>query len=212
MTETNSHEKFYFKPTDGKMEGEEIRAGLNPQEYNVLKEVGWSSQSSLLDTPPVQQTDNKPDMLEVDFVADTTESGKDVQEKSLDDFDSLMEVDEELHAYPPCEVVYGGKIFKGFLVEAEKRFTQFLRDATRVRAWVSARFVRYQDPAYQNAATLKQSSDKMKAWTVSQGDTLQLIAHEEYGDQRQWKTIAKANNIKNPRALETGRQLKLPPL
>jgi nucleoid-associated protein YgaU len=35
-------------------------------------------------------------------------------------------------------------------------------------------------------------------WTVKAGDKLPLIAAQVYGDPRQWRPIAEANNIANP--------------
>jgi nucleoid-associated protein YgaU len=52
----------------------------------------------------------------------------------------------------------------------------------------------------------------MKIWTVAEGDTLWTVAEEEYGDTSHWRTIAEANDIKNPRQLESGTKLSLPPL
>ncbi|PSP24299.1 peptidoglycan-binding protein [Halobacteriales archaeon QH_10_65_19] len=60
--------------------------------------------------------------------------------------------------------------------------------------------------------TSPESTDKTKAWTVTEGDTLWLIAAKEYGDPTHWHTIAETNNIHNPRSLETGQELELPPL
>lgn len=46
--------------------------------------------------------------------------------------------------------------------------------------------------------------------TVASGETLGEIAAEYYGDWARWNDIAKANNIKDPRALKVGQKLTLP--
>ncbi len=47
-------------------------------------------------------------------------------------------------------------------------------------------------------------------YTVKEGDTLQKIASRFYGDYTQWKKIAEANKIENPRKLKPGTVLKIP--
>jgi nucleoid-associated protein YgaU len=47
---------------------------------------------------------------------------------------------------------------------------------------------------------------------VKLGDTLSNIAAAEYGDPNQWRPIAIANRIDNPRVLAPGRGLVIPPL
>ena len=57
-----------------------------------------------------------------------------------------------------------------------------------------------------------QSSDKTKIRTVKQGDSLWAIAAEEYGDPALWRPIADENGIYNPRILEAGSEITIPPL
>ena len=51
-----------------------------------------------------------------------------------------------------------------------------------------------------------------KSRQVRRGDTLQSLAAEEYGDPRQWRHIAVANGIVNPRDLRPGTVLTIPKL
>jgi nucleoid-associated protein YgaU len=52
----------------------------------------------------------------------------------------------------------------------------------------------------------------VKSYVVVKGDTLPRIAArpEVYGDAGQWKKIANANGIRDPRSLRVGRRLKIP--
>ena len=45
-----------------------------------------------------------------------------------------------------------------------------------------------------------------------EGQTLDWIAYQEYGDTSAWRHIAQVNNIQNPRNLKAGTVLKLVPL
>ena len=43
-----------------------------------------------------------------------------------------------------------------------------------------------------------------------QGDSLRAMAVKEYGQPEQWRTIASANGLANPRRLRSGERLVLP--
>ena len=62
-----------------------------------------------------------------------------------------------------------------------------------------------QNPTTRAAAALG-------AHTVVDGDSLQSIAHERYGDPTSWRAIAEANGIDNPMALPRGARLSIPAL
>ena len=46
-----------------------------------------------------------------------------------------------------------------------------------------------------------------KVFIVRPGDTLAAIAHREYGDAKQWRLIADANNLTDPKDLAPGQTL-----
>ena len=52
--------------------------------------------------------------------------------------------------------------------------------------------------------------DTTKYRTVVQGDSLWAMAVKEYGQPEQWRTIASANGLANPRRLRSGERLVLP--
>jgi len=47
--------------------------------------------------------------------------------------------------------------------------------------------------------------------TLIEGDTLAKLAYEYLGDPGAWRAIAEVNNIDNPRKLEPGTALIMPP-
>jgi len=64
----------------------------------------------------------------------------------------------------------------------------------------------------QYQETPRQSADRTKRKTLKQGEQLWMIAAEEYEDPGQWRAIAEANGIDNPRKLAAGRRLIIPRL
>jgi len=206
-------QKAEIKILNGSNANTSLTCAFNPQEYQLTKRTSYSSHSTLLNVPVKQFSNGNSDQLSMELFFDTTEQQNDVREKYLNKLDSLLEVDGQLHAPPRCQFVWGGGLsFKALLVEANKRFTRFLSDGTPVRAYVDVTFEQYKTASEQKSAIKHESTDKTKIRTVTQGDTLWLIAEEEYGDPAHWRTIAEENDISDPRSLETGMKLSLPPL
>ncbi len=209
-----SLERAEIEILNGKHKGEIIECRFNPPEFSTNKSVNYAELQATGSGASVQQfTDGQARQLSVELFFDTSEQQVDVRAEYVDMFDILVEVDPELHAPPICRFVWGEGIMFTALVESiDKTFTMFLPSGVPVRARVDVSFVEYKTSEYQQSELSPESTDVSKAWTVTEGDTLWLIAAEEYGDPDHWRTIARANDIQNPRALEAGEELELPPL
>jgi nucleoid-associated protein YgaU len=124
----------------------------------------------------------------------------------------LVEVNTDLHRPPVCDLRWGVfDIFTGVLTMLHQRFTLFLDDGTPVRAMLTCEFTEVGSQGKARAAELH-SADVIKVRQVRRYDTLQGIAAEEYGDPAQWRPIATANGVVNPRALVPGTMLTIPKL
>ncbi len=64
----------------------------------------------------------------------------------------------------------------------------------------------------QFQGTQRHSPDRTKVVAVMQGQRISDIAYQEYGDPRQWRPIADANPLINPRFLVPGTTLVVPSL
>ena len=124
----------------------------------------------------------------------------------------LMHVDGNLHRPPKLKIEWASLQFKGFLAQCSQRFTRFDEKGQPVRATLSCTFISFRDPKVLSVADPLNSPDTTKYHTVLQGDTLWALAAEEYGDPAEWRTIAAANGISNPRRLRTGELLVIPAL
>jgi len=165
--------------------------------------------------------------LTMDLFFDTYEAGTDVRlfTDRITGWDSgstfsklpggakgLMDIDSDLHAPPVCQFIWGSYIFPCIIERINKKFTMFLPDGIPVRATLSVTLREYKEFETQLQEASKQSSDRTKTHQVKEGESLQSIAAGEYGDPADWRAIAEANGIENPRIIRAGTQLVVPPL
>lgn len=215
-------EKAEIIVLNGKREGETLECRFNPNQYTRAKSVNYGELTATGSGASIAQfVDGNAETLDMELFFDTSDRLEehdggppvDVREQYTDFIDDLLAVDGELHAPPVCRFVWGdGVDFTAHLERAEKRFTKFLPSGVPVRAWVDVTFREFKTPDYHKSEVSPESTDKTKVWTVTEGDTLWLIAEEEYGDPAEWRTIAEANDVENPRDVEAGQRLELPPL
>jgi nucleoid-associated protein YgaU len=137
---------------------------------------------------------------------DSRTSGEEVRIKGL------MDIDSELHAPPICLFVWGSLTFRCIIERVTKKFTMFLPTGIPVRATLNVTLKEFKDIETQLKETSLHSTDRTKVWHVKRGDTLWLIAAEEYGDPGLWRPIAEKNKIYDPRVLQPGKDLVIPPL
>lgn len=191
---------------------DEIPVLFNPTEYSLDKQVNYADRTLPgLGTPISQFVSGDAETLSMELFFDTYEEGTDVREHT-DRIDDLLEVDADRHAPPVCRFAWGSLNFKSVLESASKTFTMFLPDGTPVRARIDVTFREYRRPGEEVVAVPRRSADRTETWVVTEGDTLWTIAAEQYGDPGRWRPIATANDIENPRRLDPGRELVLPPL
>lgn len=116
---------------------------FNPEELkldqgNTFAEIGVPG----LDTPPLQYVRGRARTLGMDLFFDTYEAGADVRDHT-GPIVRLLDTRPDTHAPPVLLFSLGGFQFRCVLVDANQRFTMFLRDGTPVRAVLSVRFQEY---------------------------------------------------------------------
>lgn len=222
--------------------GRSIEALFNPAELSITRAVSYEQKqvASRLDAGDVYGVQRlraiEPATLDIDLFFDTYEarndsgswaraaaqlvtplnpfqSGDSTPVTDLtDEVEKLAHPDRESHQPPLCSLTWGRfDIFVGLLTRLDQKFTMFLSDGTPVRATLSCTFVESRTKAYFRATEMH-SADVAKTRVVRRHDTLQSIAAEQYGDPAQWRAIAQANRIVNPRDLVPGRVLMIPKL
>lgn len=201
-------EKAFITPKDG----EPIPVLFNPTQYsldkgNQIAEIGIPG----LGAPILQYVRGNTRTLTMELFFDTYEQQTDVREYT-DQIYGLLGIQSATHVPPVCAFTWGNLNFRCVLERVGGRFTLFLSDGTPVRATLSVTFKEFIDVEVEVRRTPTESADHTKTRTVTLGETLSSIAAAEYGDPGKWRSIAEANRIDNPRVLEPGRVLVIPPL
>lgn len=185
---------------------------FNPREYTVQKSTQWEPHKAPgLDAPEVEFTSGNSMTLSMELFFDTYETGKDVRSYT-DKILALAEVDEDQHRPPRVLFAWGGFKFEGILESVTQRFTMFLSSGVPVRATLAVQFKEYTTAKDQLTKKKRNSPDHTKRRTLKQGETLALIASEEYDNPAEWRRIADANNISDPRDVKPGTVLTIPPI
>jgi nucleoid-associated protein YgaU len=207
------HDKNGKIPTlskDGQEGKDQIKALFNPSQYSIDKTNTFASmQVPGRESSIIQFVRGESETLSLELFFDTYtyESSKDVREYT-NKIRDLLNIDPEIHAPRICSFVWGKGGFTGVIEKAIITYTMFLSNGTPVRAKVNLTFRQYQKTEQEEARL--SSPDKTKRITITDGDSLWLIAAEEYGDPAKWRAIADANNIDNPLALEPGTEIIIP--
>ncbi|QMV41103.1 CIS tube protein [Cohnella cholangitidis] len=191
---------------------ETVNVLFNPNEY-VLQagnQFAWQTIPGL-QSPIAQFVSGEAMSLTMDLFFDTYEKGTDVRSHTAK-ISGLLEVDRDLHAPPLCRFVWGSLDFKGVAEKVQQRFTMFLDSGLPVRATLNVTFRAVKSMTEQYQDVPRQSADRTKQKMLKQNEQLWMLAAEEYEDAAQWRSIAEANGIDNPRKLPVGRKLIIPRL
>jgi hypothetical protein len=219
-TDSGSQTRVYIK-TDTGLEVQasaDTRIFFNPSEYQLQRRVDWKELDSRgADSPQLQFGKGGSRILTMSLTFDTYESQEDVR-KYTGQIAKLAEVDTR-GSPPVCTITWGpvvnpyaGLPFTGVLESLTQKFTLFLAGGTPVRATLDVQFKEGEAPARQLRRNPRAHGSPLepKRRVVREGDALWHIAAEEYGDPAQWRPIATANNITNPRVLDPGTELIIP--
>jgi Contractile injection system tube protein/LysM domain len=219
----------YVEPINGSRQGERIEVFFNPADYSIEKGNTFQSTSLPgLATPVTQFVTGNADTLTMELFFDTytmsllrhpTVSPREDVRKYTRKLTSLLDVDPQLHAPPIVQFIWGpplgspeGFQFTAIIEKISQKFTFFLDDGTPVRATLSVTFKEYKTVEQQLQEIGRQSADRTTRKVFREGDSLWMLAAEEYNDPGRWRVIADSNGIENPRLIEPGTELELPPL
>lgn len=186
---------------------------FNPTEYQIQKqntfaEIGIPG----LESPPIQFIRGSSEKLSVELLVDTSDTLDDVRERYVNRLRSLLNIQTELHAPPIVKLVWDKQLFRGVLESLGITYTMFRPDGVPLRAKLSVAIKEYRPVEEQVKDRPTASPDFEKSYVSVRGDSLASIAFQFYRDANQWRQLARANRIRDPRRLEPGRVLRIPRL
>ena len=208
---------------DGADKGKVISVLFNPTDYNFERTNSYKATPVPgLGTPLIQFVNGESDHLSMDLFLDdytdpkgpTSLQQKEDQPltKRLTDLTKLLEIDRDLHAPPPVRFNWGPLEFPAIIEKIGRKVTMFHPDGTPARATLSISFKEYRTLRQQLEDPRRESADKTKRRVVVGKERLWYIAAREYEDVNEWTRIAAANDLDDPREIEPGEWLLIPPI
>ena len=217
--------------------GEVFEVLYNPASYTQERSVRYAKRNMLnSDGPLIQFTNGSGEALHFEVFFDSlsagSEVGGDFGDRALFAANSVLPslanlidvrkytsaiydltyVDADAHRPPLLRVKWGSLQFRGYLSSCKQNFLKFDESGRPVRARLDCEFLERVDLEKAFGSNPYNSPDTTKYRRVKAGDSLWALAAKEYGQSSQWRAIADANGLTNPRVLHDGDLLRLPAL
>ena len=197
-----------------------VHCQFNPNEYTLTKQNKWTSKPKKgMNVGESDFGGGQPATLKLKLFFDTTESSDDVRLQTNKLWQMMMVNAQTTNSKskkgepPQCRFQWGtGSYFTAVIKQITQKFTMFLGDGTPVRATLDVTFQQYKDETIFEPQNPTSRSAARKVWVVIEGQTLDWIAYQEYGDSAQWRHIADTNGLIDPMDIQPGQILNLVPL
>jgi hypothetical protein len=201
--------------------GDVIDVLFNPTEYTVEESNSWEEQARERQKPELQFTSQSLKKVSMELFFDTYEQKIDVRTHtnkiarllvvSEDDGDGARPPIVELNWGPADPDTTNGIFpFVCVLDSVSQKFTLFSDAGMPVRATLSVAFTEYTLPIEEAKRKPRRGSFPARTHTVTAGETLDRIAAALWKAPHLWRRIAEANDIDNPRLLQSGQVLVVP--
>lgn len=185
---------------------------FNPPKYELSKTNQFAEiKVPGLPSSVLQFVSGNAKSLTMDLFFDTTDRGTDVRLLSSA-VSNLTEPHPMTKAPPRLLLLWGSLAFPCVLISVRQTFDHFNTLGLPLRATLSVEFKGHDPLENLLAAPPLAQVAQATHYIVKAGDTLQHIAAEMYGNPKQWRHIASANNIDDPRAMAAGSSLQVPRL
>jgi hypothetical protein len=204
---------------------------FNPKELSFEKQAQIAEISIPgLDAPIQQFIRGNAEKLTLELFCDTTDDGMGANARSVteetDKFYQLVKIIPTRHAPPVVTFSWNRRFpgdsldsafgnqrrnsFTGVAESVRQKFTLFSPEGVPLRATVTLVLREYR-PIEEQVRQLNLSSpDRTHSHVLAVGETLSSLAARYYQLPGEWRRIAEANGIEDPRRLETGRVLTIP--
>lgn len=198
-----------------------IHVQFNPSEYTLTKGAQIAEIAIPgIDAPVLQFVRGQTQTLSMELFFDTTQMG--MGEDPVTDVRTLTEpvfqlvkIQAKTHAPPRLRFSWGlGLSFRAIIDNIQQKFTLFNPAGIPLRAALTVNFKEYQTLEEQLQRLNLQSADHTKKRVIKRGETLALIAYQEYGDSTEWRLIYEDDRnvelIPDPRRLQPGVEIVIP--
>jgi hypothetical protein len=207
-------------------EGDPITVQFNPNQLTLGRSLQIETREGRRHSCGLPQVaGSKQNDLSLELTFDTTDRGispdkavdvtKDAQvglSKLLDLVSVQPPTARSRTASPPPWVRFQwgkGLWYDGFVKNVEQRLVMFASNGIPVRATVTVTMEAF-TPAEECQKEQRVGSGQTSRWVVQRGETLSRIAGAVYGDPAEWRRIADANRLANPRVIDPGQILMIP--
>lgn len=202
-----------------------LKAQFNPATFSISRQVNWSPvqgvQAQQIDAPDLQFQGGGARVLSMELLFDATELSieghlprliRDVREKT-NPLTALARIDNGQKTPPVLEIAWGDSgpegsdlPFQGVITSLTQTFTLFDPDGTPLRAVIALALLERR----QSAAEKRSSKLNAVLRIRRAADRLEGLAGQHLSDPSQWRSIAKVNNIEDPRKVPVGVLLTIP--
>ena len=184
---------------------------FNPPQYELSKTNQFAEiRVPGLATAILQFVSGNATNLTMELFFDTSATGADVRGRTAA-IANLLEPDPITKAPPRLLLLWGSLAFPCVLVGLQQRFDHFNARGLPLRATLSAEFKGHEPIAGAAGFAPAAPLEEAMRYVAAAGETLPGIAARVYGNPKQWRDIARANAIEDPRAI-AGRALQIPRL
>lgn len=183
-----------------------------------------------LDSPVLQFVRGQNEKLTVDLFFDTTDQGTGAGATSVtkltDPIYALVKIEPAGHAPPIVSFEWNASFpgadlpaemgnqrrngFRGVVESIRQKFTFWSSEGVPLRATLSVTLREYKTLDEQLSQLNLSSPDRTHSHFTREGDTLPRIATRYYARPGEWRAIADANDIDDPRRLVAGEIVTVP--
>lgn len=199
---------------------EEIKCLFNPNEYTFSKRNTWTSkQVKGQNVPSLEFGGGDAMTLKMQLFFDTSTTGGDVRTttnkvwKLMNINTNLTDMTSTKGRPPMVEFQWGATwSFKAVITGISQKFTLFRDNGVPVRATLDVDFLQAKEEGkYPGQNPTTKGNPGYRRRIVREGETIDWIAFDEYGDSAMWRYIADVNNLEDPMNLKPGQLLAIAP-
>ncbi len=189
---------------------------FKPETLKYSKRSSWKeTKTAKRNAPSARWTGGGAETLRLKLILDSSKAGILGVSGYIWILKQLMKKPPLLLDQPPIVMFIWGLTTSemSYIEDLDYEYTMFSPSGKPLRAEVELS-LKQVDVEWMNLLPINPTSrsEARKTWIVTEGQTLDWIAYQEYGDPAYWRHIAKTNNLMNPMELRSGQILKLTPL